>query len=193
MILEYTFDESPADWFHITKCFPDEFARTLLKLYPEPKSLDSYSGKRDGANEFRTFVTEKTPVAHKIFAPWNTEYAKQMFTEISGVDCSRGHLRIELCQDVDGFWLERHIDIPEKLITLQIYLGDGDINWGTSIYFPRKGNIYRTVPFRHNEGWMTIAGSPLVHGVEQNMVDGLRKSVIINYVVGDWKDTDQLY
>ena len=40
---------------------------------------------------------------------------------------------------------------------------------------------------------MSTCNSRLIHGVEQNLVDGIRKSVIINYVVGNWRDKEQLY
>jgi hypothetical protein len=54
--------------------------------------------------------------------------------------------------------------------------------------------LFYTNEFRHNTGWMSFGGSPLIHGVEKNaQVDGARRSIIINYVVGDWKDTHQLY
>ena len=83
------------------------------------------------------------------------------------------------------------LDIPEKLITMQIYLQGGKPAWGTSIY--RKVGIFQTVPFVHNTGWLSLNKSPLIHGVRENVVDGIRKSVIINYVVGEWRDKEQLY
>jgi hypothetical protein len=102
-------------------------------------------------------------------------------------------LRVELCQDGPGFYLDRHIDIPEKLITLQIYLGGGSDSWGTSLYDNDTGKLVHTNLFKHNTGWLTWAYGNVLHGVEKNMVDDTRRSVIINYVAGDWKDLDQLY
>ena len=43
----------------------------------------------------------------------------------------KGKLRIELCADASGFWLEEHVDISEKLMTLQIYSGLAIVYGGT--------------------------------------------------------------
>ena len=190
MILDYEFNNAPADWFYIKKAFPIAFANSLLEFFPEAEAGNN-TGKRDGSNEYRTFITKEIPKAYDLFEAWNTLYSKQMFSDLTGIDCTRGKLRIELCQDAPGFWLEKHIDIPEKLITLQIYLGDGDVNWGTSLYHSKGSHM--TVPFVHNQGWLTVAGSKCVHGVEPDVINGIRRSIIINYVVGDWRDTEQLY
>ena len=43
---------------------------------------------------------------------------------ITGANLRVGQLRIEYCQDVAGFWLEPHVDIPVKLITMLVNLTD---------------------------------------------------------------------
>lgn len=184
--------DEPVKWYKVTKGFSDEHANALLEYFPEPIKSE-YTGKRDGANDFRVFVTRKTsPELAELFSYYNTNQSRDYFSNITGVDCSEGHLRIELCQDSPGFWLEPHCDIPEKLITLQIYLDTGKQDWGTSIY-NKSQDIYCTIPFVHNTGWLTNANSKCIHGVQKNKVDGIRKSVIINYVFGAWRDKDQLY
>ena len=186
LLLDYKHNKK---WTHVNKAFSTSFSKRILDLFPDPFYSLNSSGKRDGSNEYRSFITSSHE-GYQLFEVWNTNYAKQKLSDISGVDCTRGKLRIELCQDAPGFWLEKHIDIPEKLITLQIYLGRGKQEWGTTIY-DHKDTI--TVPFIHNSGWMTYADSKCIHGVEPGAVDGVRRSIIINYVVGDWRDTDQLY
>jgi hypothetical protein len=183
----------PAPWCDVKLAFDDNFAEMLLEHFPQPYSVD-YTGARSCTNKFRKFVTRvETPELAKMFEDWQHDDCREYFTNISGNDCSTGHLRIELCMDGPGFYLDRHIDIPEKLITLQVYLGEGNDTWGTSIY-DAQHKLFYTNEFRHNTGWMSFGGSPLIHGVEKNaQVDGARRSIIINYVVGDWKDTHQLY
>jgi len=179
-------------WTRINKAFSDDFADKLMTLFPQPVFVD-YVGKRDGANDIRTFITRKsTPEFAKLFDDWNTTDARAYFTEVSGVDCSNGQLRIEACQDGPGFYLENHIDIPEKLMTLQIYLGEGDSIWGTSLY-NNDQTLYNLVEFKHNTGYLFSKTSQLIHGVTKGAVTGIRRSILINYVVGDWNDTDQLY
>lgn len=190
--ISYTTNSSPDTWFHIHKCFTPSIADKLLTFFPDHEEKP-ITGKREGANKFRQFVSkQRTPELAKIFADFETQALRHHFSDITGVDCTQGHLRIELCQDGPGFYLDTHVDIPEKLITLQIYLGTGKEDWGTTLYYP-QGAVHRTVPFLHNSGWMGHKDAPLLHGVIKEKVDGLRKSVIINYVVGNWRDTEQLY
>lgn len=193
MLHSVTYKTDPAPWVEVKRAFDDDFANMLLDHFPEPYSVD-YNGERACTNKFRKFITRTdTPELAEIFKHWDTAESRDYFTEISGRDCSQGLLRIELCQDGPGFYLDKHIDINEKLITLQVYLGEGDISWGTTIY-NADHTIYHTNEFRHNTGWMSFKESPLLHGVEKSVaVNGQRRSIIINYVVGDWRDTDQLY
>jgi hypothetical protein len=182
--------KSPMHWVHVVSCWSDDTADKLLAYFPEPVSV-AHDGRRASANEFRTFATrEKTPELAELFSNFDTTEAREFFTDLTSVDCSQGKLRVELCQDGPGFWLENHIDIPEKLITLQIYLDSGNRDWGTHLFW-NDGELI--VPFEHNSGWMTCCKSKTVHGIPEKVVDGIRKSVIINYVAGDWNDTDQLY
>jgi len=183
----------PAPWLDVQLAFDQKFADTLLEHFPASYEVE-YEGTRSCTNKFRKFVTKKnTPALAEMWRDWDTQHARDYFTQLSGNDCSTGRLRIELAQDGPGFYLDKHIDVPEKIITLQIYLGEGDIGWGTSIYDANHNLVY-TNEFIHNTGWMSYGGSPLIHGVEKSSaVDGDRRSILINYVVGDWRDTDQLY
>jgi len=189
--LTHTKWDKPEEWWHIHSCFDDKILSRVIQHFPEPKEAP-ITGKRDGANDFRKFASRMhTPVLAKLFEEFDSAETRKQFTDLTGVDCGNGHLRVELCQDSAGFYLEPHIDIPEKLITMQIYLQGGKPAWGTSIH--RKVGIFQTVPFVHNTGWLSHNKSPLIHGVRENVVDGIRKSVIINYVVGEWRDKEQLY
>lgn len=192
MLREVKQRNDPAPWVEVNLAFEDDFANSLLDHFPQPYSVD-YTGARECTNKFRKFVTRKqTPELAEVFRHWDTPQSRDYFSKISNRDCSDGRLRIELCQDNAGFYLDQHIDINEKLITLQVYLGEGDISWGTSIYNPDH-TLYHTNKFIHNTGWMSFMESPLWHGVEASSITGLRRSIIINYVVGDWIDIHQLY
>ena len=176
---------------HVTQCWTDDTPDRILRHYPAVCPDVPHTGQRSSANQFRMFVTRShTPEIAGLFENFNTNESRDYFTDLTGVDCSAGLLRIELCQDSPGFWLQNHVDIPEKLITLQIYLGAGRRGWGTKLLWP-TGDI--TVPFEHNTGWLSHQNARVLHGVPEKTVDGVRKSVIINYVSGDWADVDQLY
>lgn len=192
MILEYQKLDYPSPWVDVPLAFPKEFADDILKHFPQENPVGDYDGTRSSNNSFRMFVNRYTNKELTVmFEPWDTVESRLFFTQLTGVDCSDGLLRIELCQDYSGFYLHKHIDIPEKYITLQIYLGDGDESWGTSIYDNSK--LYKTNSFKHNSGWLSYRDSALIHGIEKNTITGIRRSIIINYVIPTWRDTDQLY
>lgn len=182
-------DTTPEKWWMVNEAFTKSQLKKIEKMFPE-EVPENNSGKRDSANEFRKFVKEGTPEG-KVFKDFATDEFKQHMTDVTGVDMHYGKLRIELCQDGPGFWLEQHVDIPEKLMTLQIYIGEGKPEWGTIIY-SQPNVVYKQLEFKNNTGWLSVLGEPVLHGVPQKKVDGSRKSVIINYVT-DWRDTDQLY
>lgn len=195
MIKRFAKYSEPGDWYHITQMFGDNTCDRISELWPD-LNTENTAGRRAAANSQRFFVRNDGGDLSQLFSKFEHVSVRQYFSELTGINCYDGKLRIELCQDNPGFYLEPHVDIPEKLITLQFYIGEGDRAWGTSVYDRQYGLIlekYMTVPFEHNSGWMSHCKGKVVHGVEPNVVDGTRKSVIINYVVGDWRDTDQLY
>lgn len=190
MMIDYTKYTTPENWWHVHKMFTDAKAKKIAKLYPEEVEAN-ISGKRATANEFRKFVKRGTPEG-KVFAEYDKPEFRSYMTDLTGIDMMSGKLRVELVQDTEGFWLEEHVDIKEKLMTLQIYIGKGKQDWGTVIYTQPEQPLM-TVPFKHNAGWLSVLGEPVLHGVPKKKVDGLRKSVIINYVTSDWRDLEQLY
>ena len=189
-MIDYTPYTTPEKWWRVHKAFTEAQVKKMIKLFPEEVS-ENLSGRRASANKFRTFITRDSKGAD-IFKDWNTLEKKMKKSDITGVDMKYGNLRIELCQDGPEFWLEQHVDIPEKLMTLQIYLDKGNENWGTVLY-SQPDQVFMELPFKSNTGWLGVLGEPVIHGVPKKKVDGVRKSVIINYVTSDWKDTDQLY
>ena len=190
MLNKYTEYGLPHHWLLVDEVFTHQQLQDINSMFCDPE-ITEFNGKRSAQNQFRQFVTRDNDI-NNTFADWDTDQSRAFFTELTGVDCSDGKLRVELCQDLPGFYLNNHVDIPEKLITLLVYIGDGELYWGTSI-FDDDGEYIRTVPFKNNCGWMSHKNAPVVHGVRENVIDNLRKSVIVNYVIGNWKDTDQLY
>jgi len=190
-MIDYTAYTTPEKWWKVHNAFRESQVKEMIKLFPKEVPEEDSSGKRDSANKFRTFITRNTKGAD-IFKDWDTLEMRLGLSDITGVDMKTGALRIELCQDGPGFWLSQHVDIKEKLMTLQIYLGEGKESWGTVLY-AQPDQVFTELPFKSNTGWLGVLGEPVIHGVPKKKVDGVRKSVIINYVTSDWKDTDQLY
>lgn len=181
----------PTEWYHIT----DIFSNTELAIIDKfiPKSSLEIQGKRSHNTDSRTFVTIDSPIQLlSVFDKFNEWQMRKVFSEITGVNCHDGKLRIELVNDSAGAHLEKHVDIKEKLITFQIYINEGDKSWGTTIYKDWETE-HATVPFVRNTGWLTHKNVDTIHGIKENNVTGQRHSVLINYIEGDWNDTEQLF
>ena len=192
MLRQYSRRLLPHPWVRVDKSFDAKLAILILDSFPVKVTTDVTDGERL-SDEYRLYVTKtKTPQIAELFANYNTDEAKSWFSTFLGVDCTQGHLRIELCTDSIGFYLNRHIDWPEKIMTFQTYLGSGDPIMGTSLYND-DNSLYATVPFVHNTGWITDNQSKVMHGVERGAVNSIRHSVIINYVTDGWRETNQLY
>lgn len=179
----------PDTWYHVTNVFKPHELDVIKSHLPE-QGLE-INGKREHLTSSRSFVTQNSSQdLVDIFAPWQ-DRADEL-TEWLGVDCSNGRLRVELITDAAGMFLEPHVDIKEKIFTFQIYLGSGEADWGTTLYKDWDTKFY-TVPFVDNTGWMTHYQADVIHGVQEHRISGTRNSLIINYVQGDWRDTDQLF
>ncbi len=181
----------PDNWFYMEDVFNTPDLEIIKKYIPED-SLD-ISGKREHNTSTRSFVNIQSPEELKdVFTKFDEMAMRKFFSDLTRIDCSTGRLRVEIINDNAGAYLEEHIDIKEKLITFQIYVNEGDINWGTTIYSDWDTE-YTTVPFVQNTGWLTHKNADIIHGVKQHSVTGKRHSVIINYIDGAWRDTDQLF
>jgi hypothetical protein len=116
-----------------------------------------------------------------------------------GVEASFGtriggtFLRIEYAQDTNGFWLEPHSDLGVKLFTLLLYTSTdpSHANLGTDIYDTDKRHVGRS-PFKPNGAMVFVPSKITFHGFEPRRIEGVRKSVIVNYVTTDWRAREQL-
>ena len=114
-----------------------------------------------------------------------------------GVDVRKSPLRMEYSLDTEGFWLEPHVDIPEKLLSMLVYLSDPDHpdpeHWGTDIY-KSKTEHFKIVPFIHNTGFLFKPGVNTWHAMDIGKIkrSEVRHSLIINYVSNEWRDTWEL-
>jgi len=174
----------PFRWWWIEDALSSEMLGWLLRQDADPIALDS---RRAATNDERTWITSG-PVARY----FDSEETRSNFGELTGCDFSQGKTRIELCSDyADEIQLDTHIDIKEKLMTYQIYL-EGDAWSGTDLYEEKDGQPITRVPFYKNCGWLVVDKRESWHGLERRPLTKPRKSLIVNYVIGDWSDTEQL-
>lgn len=102
-------------------------------------------------------------------------------------------MRLEYAQDVEGFWLEPHTDLGVKKFTMLIYLSDGpaQADLGTDL-FRDPATWEKRTPFDDNSALVFIPGDASWHGLRRRPIQGVRKTVIMNYVTGDWRAREQL-
>lgn len=167
---------------------------------PFPPPVDAtFDGRRESNNALRIYFTRenqaKFEICRRVVEGFSDPGVIKTIEETTGADLSNSHLRIEYCQDTDGFWLEPHTDISVKKFTMLVYLSDdpGLAGAGTDILEgPPDHKYVGSAPYGKNKGVIFIPGKNTWHGVGHNPVKGVRKSIIINYVTSDWSDTWEL-
>lgn len=102
-------------------------------------------------------------------------------------------VRIEYAQDTDGFWLKPHTDIGVKMFTMLIYMSDDPrhADLGTDIYADENTRVGRT-PFEPNSAMIFVPSTDTWHGFERRPIQGIRRSIIVNYVTSEWRAREQL-
>ena len=154
-------------------------------------------GKRETNNASRTYFgaenQAKYPVCAAVAEAFQSKDVTDAIQRTCGVNLSGTSLRIEYCQDIDGFWLEPHTDIGVKKYTMLIYLskGPGCEDWGTDVLDETKTVVARA-PYAFNEGLIFIPGTNTWHGFAKRPIDGVRKSIIVNYVGPEWRAREEL-
>lgn len=178
---------------------PDNAVDAITSLPFDPPNTAIFNGKRETNNSTRVYFTpenqEKFEVCRKIVEGFKNPRAIEVIEKETGADLSDSHLRVEYCQDCDGFWLEPHTDIFVKKFTMLVYLSDEHElqDAGTDLYEgPPEFKYVGSAPYAKNKGLIFIPGKNTWHGVSKRPIKGIRKSIIINYVTSDWRDKWEL-
>ena len=191
-----TYEEPYRHWL-IQSLFPSDVADELANLPFAAPSLHGVSGKRELHNDTRSYFDEanmgRFPVMARVAEALQSPDVIATFAEAFGAPLDGTYLRLEYAQDIDGFWLQPHTDLGVKKFTCLIYLSDGPghENLGTDIYASPEQHIGAS-PFIPNTAMIFIPGDNTWHGFEKRPIEGVRKSVILNYVTPEWRAREQL-
>lgn len=189
--------DAPYRHYLVDGLFPAAVADQLADLPFTAPGLDGVSGKRELHNDTRRYFDAATmaefPVVAKVAEALQ---ATDLVTDIASAfdaPLDGTFLRLEYAQDVDGFWLEPHTDLGVKKFTCLIYLstGPGHERLGTDIYASREQH-FGCPPFTRNAAMIFVPGANTWHGFEKRPIEGVRRSVILNYVTQDWRAREQL-
>ena len=189
---------TPYDYWLLSDLLPTEMIAAIGAL-PFAPPIAGFDGRRETNNASRHYFTPETrrvrPVIGDVIDLFSGPGVIAALSALAGVDLAKGRLRIEYCQDGDGVWLEPHVDIAAKLITLLIYVSDDPrlADAGTDVYdaSPSHRPVARA-PYRRNDGLLFVPGGNTWHGFTKRPIRGLRKSIIVNFVTADWRAVHEL-
>lgn len=189
-------DKPYRHWF-VTRCLPQEAIDAVIALPFEPPALGGVSGRREVHNATRKYFDvdnrAKFPVVGAVADALQDARVTKAVERLFGTRLAGSYLRIEYAQDTDGFWLEPHTDLGVKLFTFLLYLSKdkSHADLGTDIYDTEKRHVGRS-PFASNAGMIFVPSNITYHGFEPRPIEGVRKSIIVNYVTNEWRAREQL-
>ncbi len=177
--------------------FPEAVCGAIAALPFAPPDIDDTGGTRESHNSSRTFFSvanrDRFDVCQSLAEALQGAAVVGALERVCGLSLKGTFLRVEYCQDTEGFWLEPHTDISAKRLTLQVTLSTdpGSETWGTDI-FDDDLNHVATLPHEFNGGLAFVPANDTWHGFRKRPIGGVRKLVIINYVSDAWRARDQL-
>lgn len=190
-------NEHPYRHWILSECLPLGVVDAILDLpFPAP-DLGGVSGKREVHNATRRYFDQENAGRFPVCRAFNDAFQdRRLVNRISqffDTNLNGSYLRVEFAQDTNGFWLEPHTDLGVKLFTMLLYISrePSHASLGTDIYDIQKKPVGRS-PFRSNIAMVFVPSDITYHGFESRPIVGVRKSVIINYVTGEWRAREQL-
>jgi hypothetical protein len=190
---------SPYDHWLLEGALPDGYCDEIAALPFQPPAVEAFNGRRETHNALRVYFNPENQarfeICRRVVDGFQNPEVRKTIEEVTGADLSDGKLRIEYCQDTDGFWLEPHTDISVKKFTMLVYLlDDPDLaDAGTRIHEgPPDFKCVGAAPYGRNKGVIFVPGKNTWHSVARSPIRGVRKSIIINYVTSDWREKWEL-
>jgi len=158
---------------------------------PEFREGISHGGK---ALKFRCFITKQNsnefPHLTKLIKELQNKKTYEKISKLVGKNLSNSYVRVEVICDRKGFWLKPHCDIKEKLMSGLIFVNKSNESedLGTDFYNEKFEKV-KTVPYKHNYGYLFTSGPNTWHGMEKKKIVKERRCIQVNYVTfeTDWK------
>ena len=193
-------DSNPFPFRHwlLDRMLPARTCNAIDALRFTPPPIEDTLGKRETHNTTRLFFGTANrvdyPVCDAVATALQSDAVVRHIQQICDVTLAGSHLRIEYCLDTDGFWLEPHTDIGAKLFTMLVYLSDGADaeNWGTDLLLDARGTLVGRASGAFDTGLIFIPAADTWHGFAPRLIDGIRRTLIINYVRPEWRARHEL-
>ncbi len=181
----------------ITDLFPSALIQRLAHIpLTSPPKLN-VSGTREINNDKRTYLAgpmlDRFPELGSLANLFQHPETVDLISSCFGADLAGTSLRLEYCQDQDGFLLEPHTDIGVKRFSMLIYLPTREAHrdLGTDLFYANGQHAGRA-PFLSNSALVFVPSDTSFHGFMRRPILGTRKSLILNYVTADWRAREQL-
>ena len=155
------------------------------RAYDGTRAADHTGKGIDG--KLRLFVTKENskdfPNLFKLITELQSKFVHNKISNIIKKNLKNSFVRLEIIGDRKGFWLKPHKDIPEKLMTMMIWINtyNESDSLGTDLYND-KFELVKTVKYKHNCGYFFSSGNDTWHGLEKKEIQKERKCLQINYV-----------
>ena len=146
------------------------------------------------AIKFRCFIKKENSTQFPNLVKFINELqSKETYEAISKMinkDLSNSYVRVEVICDREGFWLKPHCDIKEKLMSGLIFVNktNESEDLGTDFYNEKLEKV-KTLPYKHNFGYLFTSGPNTWHGMEKKKILKERRCLQVNYVTfeTDWR------
>ena len=191
--------QSPFNYWIIDEPLSDNAIDEIYKT-PIPSGDVIFDGTRAGdkngkdlLSKLRVFIDQNNytefPNLKNLISEMQSKECQKLIEGMLNVNLTNSYVRVEVIADKDGFWLEPHCDIREKLMSSIIFVNKygEDENLGTDFYHPDL-SIAKTIPYRNNYGYIFTAEKDSWHGLEKKKIKKERRCIQINYVTfkTDW-------
>ena len=178
----------------------DELTLNEISYSLIPEGQRAYDGTRaaDHSGEgidgkLRLFITkENSKHFQNLTKLIQNLQSKKTYNKISNLikkDLSNSYVRLEVIGDKKGFWLKPHKDIPEKIMTMMLWVNpyNESDQLGTDLY-NSEYKLVKTIKYIHNSGYFFSSGEDTWHGLELKEIKKERRCIQINYVTfeTDW-------
>jgi len=196
-VLSAKSDPAPYRHWFLKSVFPQEVYGELKDMPFPVADLAGVSGTREVHNADRVYFAgenlENFAGARAAAEAFQDAETVALFGKAFGANLEDTFLRIEYAQDTDGFWLKPHTDIGVKMFTMLIYMSDDPrhAGLGTDIYSDENTHAGRS-PFEPNAAMIFVPSPHTWHGFEKRPIEGVRRSLIVNYVTNEWRAREQL-
>lgn len=194
-----TAKRSDVPWRHwlMSSVLPADIAREVVSLPINPAKILDTKGRRETNNASRVHFAgariAEFPVVRAICEAFQSDPVTSSIERICGISLGGTNLRVEFCQDTEGFWLEPHTDIGVKKYTMLIYLseGPGCDTWGTDVMSDANTYVGRA-PSPYNSGLIFIPAGNTWHAFQPRPIVGVRRALMINFVGPEFRNRFEL-